>query len=239
MDLHLLLLRLRYASPETAQLLHIFLLVAAVLAAHQLWVRSSPTRRELEQAALRGGLIGLALCLGLAVAACFWGYQGGAARARNLQIAGAAPLRVAYGAGGAPLIQVFTAPGCGPCAELEARLGPVIEAGYAVEYLPSPLSEEDWLPIVSALCAPDPHAAFEHLYRMAQPPQPGAVRRVCDDRARLNEAALKQLTGRLVYPTVVPDGFVLLGAPSQATLLGYLHAVAPPRLRGAGPEIGI
>jgi hypothetical protein len=209
---HLFLLRLHYSSPDTEQLARVFLLVAAVLAVHQLLIRSSPTRKEMERTQLRGGLLGLVFCLGVAALLSVWGYQGAGKRGRNLEIAGDAPVRFSYGAQGAPLIQVFTAPGCGPCHELEGRLAGVIAEGYAVQYIPSPLSEDDWGLILAAVCAPDARAAFERLYRMQPPPQPGAVPQSCDNSAHLNEAALQRLTGRLVYPTVVmPDGFTIVG----------------------------
>ncbi len=95
-------------------------------------------------------------------------YQGSVTRHSHLEIAQTAPVRVTYGdAEHAPVIQVFTAPGCGPCKSLEGRLKTVIGQGYAVQYIPGSLSGGDWDLINAAMCEADPKAGFERIFGIA------------------------------------------------------------------------
>jgi thiol-disulfide isomerase/thioredoxin len=168
----------------------------------------------------------------------WFGYQGSMARRHQLEIAQSAPARVTYGDAAAPVIQVFTAPGCGPCKMLESQLKNVIAQGYAVQYIPSSLSGADWDEINAALCQTDPKAGFERLFDSGgqaalPPPQPG-----CQSGVRNNQAVLQKLAGQLVFPTVVmPDGLLLIGAPSESKLQTYLRAAAP--LPAAAPTNGV
>ncbi len=214
MDLHLFLLRLMHASPGAWLLARLCLAIAVGLLLSRLIDRrhSSP--------------LGLGLVL-LAAAVCtFVGYQRQTVRAGQLETARSAPVRLAYGTSGAPAIQVFTAPGCGPCRDLEARLQAFIGAGYAVEYIPvSMRGEEDWEALAAAMCSVDPRTAFERVYALAGAPPAGPD---CHSRVRENEAVLQALSGREVFPTVVmPDGLLRIGAPSDRELRDYLRAAAP------------
>lgn len=226
MDFHLLLLRLAHASPGAWMLSRVFLLLALSLLVQQLWLRRSPTLAEMNVVTLRGGLLLLPLVLG-AAALCGWlGYQGPGQRAEQLRLARSAPVRLAYGRAGAPAIQVFTAPGCGPCRNLEAHLRSFIEEGYAVEYIPVSMNgDEDWEALEAALCSADPRAGFERVFALAgaPPATPG-----CFSPVRGNEPVLEALSGRQVFPTVVmPDGLLRIGAPSDRELRDYLQAAAP------------
>jgi hypothetical protein len=226
MDFHLLLLRLAHASPGAWLLSRVLLLLALSLLLQQLWLRRSPTLAEMNVVTLRGGLLALPLLLA-AAALCAWlGYQTAGLRAQQLQLARSAPVRLAYGTAGAPVIQVFTAPGCGPCRNLEARLHAFIREGYAVEYIPVSMNgDEDWEALEAALCSADPRAGFEQVFALAgaPPATPG-----CISPVRGNEPVLESLSGRQVFPTVVmPDGLLRIGAPSDGELRDYLRAAAP------------
>jgi len=237
MDFHLLLLRLAHASPWAWMLSRVLLLLALSLLLQQLWLRRSPTLAEMNVVTLRGGLLVLPLVLAAAGLCAWLGYQTAARRAEQLRLARSAPARLAYGTAGAPVIQVFTAPGCGPCRNLEARLRPFIREGYAVEYIPVSMNgDEDWDALEAALCSPDPRAAFEQVFALAgaPPATPG-----CISRVRGNEPVLEALSGRPVFPTVVmPDGLLRIGAPSDGELRDYLRAAAPlPPATSAGTAL--
>jgi len=165
-------------------------------------------------------------------------YQGPVTRGHQLEIAQSAPVRVSYGdAAHAPVIQVFTAPGCGPCKSLEMRLRDVIAQGYAVQYIPSSLDDGDWDQINAAMCQADRKAGFERLFAGGGPMQPIAAG--CESGVTGNEAVLRKLAGKLYFPTVVmPDGLMLIGAPSDEELQAYLHAAAPlPAAAGRGQAL--
>lgn len=225
MDLHVLLLRLSHASPAALTLMVMLLALAAGLALHQVVLRRSPTLAEMHRVPLRAGLLALPLVLLAAAAAGRLGYQGQGLRAEQLRLAQSAPVRLAYGAAGAPVIQVFTAPGCGPCRRLEAELGGLIGEGYAVQYIPvSMIGDEGWDQLEAAMCSADPRAAFERVVAMAALPPAGPD---CHSRVRENEAVLDAL-GSEAFPTVImPDGLLQLGAPSLGELRAYLRATAP------------
>jgi hypothetical protein len=225
MSFHVLMLRLSHASPAALTLMAMLLAAAAGLVAHQLSIRRSPTLTDMNKVPLRAGLLALPLVLLGAAVAGRLGYQGEALRAEHLRLSQAAPVRVSYGAAGAPTIQVFTAPGCGPCRQLEGELGSVIAEGYAVQYIPvSMFGDEGWDQLEAAMCSEDPRAGFERAFSLSRLPPAGPD---CHSRVRENEAALDAL-GSAAFPTVImPDGLLQLGAPPLAELRDYLHATAP------------
>jgi hypothetical protein len=231
MDFHVLMLRLLHSAPASLTLLVMLLALAAGLVVHQLGIRRSPTLTDMNRAPLRAGLLALPLVLLAAFGAGRIGYQGQSLREEQLRLAQTAPVRVAYGDPAAPALQVFTAPGCGPCRQLEARLGEVIREGYAVQYIPvSMFGDEGWDQLEAAMCSADPRAAFERVFAMAQVPPAGPD---CHSRVRENQAVQSAL-GSAVFPTVImPDGLLQLGAPSIGELRDYLHATAPlPAAKG-------
>lgn len=228
-DARLWIMRALYSAPSWALLSRILLFVALFLAVQQLMLwRGRPLSPE-QQAARHSGPWVLAAVLAAWGVLTFFGYQGSATRRSHLQIAQSAPVRVTYGdAAHAPVIQVFTAPGCGPCMSLEGRLKAVIGQGYAVQYIPSSLGGGDWDLINAAMCEADPKAGFERIFGIAGSPRPQAPQAVCRSGVMGNEAVLRKLAGSLVFPTVVmPDGLLLIGAPSDARLHAYLQAAAP------------
>jgi hypothetical protein len=225
MDLHALMLRLMHAAPAALTLMVMLLGLAAGLVSHQLMVRRSPTLTDMNRVPLRIGLLALPLVLLAAFAAGRLGYQGESTRAGQLHLAQTAPVRVSYGAAGAPTIQVFTAPGCGPCRQLEGELGILIGEGYAVQYIPvSMFGDEGWEQLEAAMCSDDPRAGFERVFSMSHVPPAGPD---CHSRVRENEAVLDAL-GSDAFPTVImPDGLLRLGVPSLEELRDYLRATAP------------
>jgi thiol-disulfide isomerase/thioredoxin len=225
MNLHVLMLRLAHSAPATQTLMVMLFGLAVGLVSHQLLIRRSPTLTDMNTAPLRAGLLALPLVLLAALGVGRLGYQGQAQRAEQLRLAQTAPVRVSYGPADAPAIQVFTAPGCGPCRMLEARLGELVREGYAVQYIPvSMVGDEGWDQIEAAMCSADPRAAFERVYAMAPVPPAGPE---CHSRVRENQA-VQQALGSQVYPTVImPDGLLELGAPPIEKLREYLHATAP------------
>ncbi|MBV8062491.1 MAG: thioredoxin fold domain-containing protein [Nevskia sp.] len=224
MSLHLLLLRLTHLTPGPAMLARVSLALALGLLVQQLLLRRNAAVAEVVP--LRTGLLSLPLLLGVALLAAWLGYPTQSVRQHQLDLARSAPVRLAYGPAGAPAIQVFTAPGCGPCRLLEERLGTLIAEGYAVEYIPvSMRGDEDWDALAAAMCSANPRAAFEQVYAMAAAPTPLAG---CDSRVRENAPVLQSLVGEEVYPTVVmPDGLLRVGAPSEEELRDYLRAASP------------
>ena len=228
MDVRLFVLRVMYSAPNWALLSRLLLFVSLFLAAQQLMLwRSKSLTPEQAAARARGPWVVAALLAVWSVLTMV-GYQGSVTRRGHFEAAQSAPVRVTYGdAAHAPVIQVFTAPGCGPCKSLEGRLKAVIAQGYAVQYIPSSLSDNDWDAINAAMCEPDRRAGFERLFGMAftapAMPVPACISGVTD-----NEAVLRKLAGQLVFPTVImPDGFLVVGAPSDARLHAYLGAAAP------------
>jgi hypothetical protein len=171
----------------------------------------------------------LVAALGAALALTVAGFQDHGARQAQLALAAAAPVRVSYGdPATAPTIRVFTARGCGPCLHLEGQLRQLMHEGYAVQYIPGSLDDNDWGLVTAAACGPGSGAGFERAFNMppdAQAPVTGAV---CQGNIAGNEALQRRLSGHLLYPTVVmPDGLLIVGAPSLAYLRQYLQAAAP------------
>ncbi|MDB5976558.1 MAG: hypothetical protein JWR07_3318 [Nevskia sp.] len=239
MDVRLFVLRVLYSAPNWVLLSRLLLFVAVFLAVQQLLLwRSKDLTPEQAAARARGRWV-----LGVVLAA--WGvltmidYQGSAARHSHLEAAQSAPVRVTYGdAAHAPVIQVFTAPGCGPCKSLEGRLKAVIAQGYAVQYIPSSLGDNDWDAINAAMCEPDRKAGFERLFGMGFT-APAVPAPLCISGVTDNEAVLRKLAGQLVFPTVImPDGFLVIGAPSDARLHAYLGAAAPLPAAAVGTRAG-
>ncbi len=235
--MRLFLLRAQYSAPDWIMLSRLLLLAAAFFAVQYLLLL---LRRDLSPQQRAARHFGLGLPLGLLLAWALLnlvGYQGPAARAHHLAIAGSAPARVSYGdPAHAPTIQVFTAPGCGPCKYLESRLKDVVAQGYAVQYIPSSLNGADWDEIDAALCEVNPKAGFERLFGIGGGLIPAAGQPGCRSRVRDNQAALQKLAGELVFPTVVmPDGLLLVGVPSDFMLQNYLQAATPlPAAAAAG-----
>ena len=239
MDVRLFVLRVLYSAPNWALLSRLLLFVAVFLAVQQLLLwRSRDLTPEQATVRARGRWV-----LGAVLAA--WGvmtlvgYQGAATRRGHYEAAQSAPVRVTYGdAAHAPVIQVFTTPGCGPCKSLEGRLKAVIAQGYAVQYIPSSLGDNDWDAINAAMCEPDRRAGFERLFGMGFT-VPAAPAPLCVSGVTDNEAVLRKLAGQLVFPTVImPDGFLVIGAPSDARLHTYLGAAAPlPAARAGGQAL--
>jgi hypothetical protein len=237
-DVRLFVLRVLYSAPNWALLSRLLLLVALFLAVQQLMLRRGQQHLTPEQWAARDrGPWVLAVVLVAWGVLTFFGYQGSTTRRGHLEMAQSAPVRVTYGdAAHAPVIQVFTAPGCGPCKSLEGRLKAVIAQGYAVQYIPSSLGGGDWDAINAAMCESDRKAGFERLFGMAAMAPP-AAEAPCRSGVTDNEAVLNRLAGRLVFPTVVmPDGLLMIGAPSDARLRSYLQAVAPLPAAAAGGQ---
>jgi len=235
----LLWLRAIDSAPDSALLPRLLLIAALFLAVRHLLLR---WRKDLspEQRAARhfGPWLPAGLLAGWALLSLI-SYQGPVTRGHQLEIAQSAPVRVSYGdAARAPVIQVFTAPGCGPCKSLEERLRSVIAQGYAVQYIPSSLGDNDWDQINAAMCQADRKAGFERLFGGGGPTQPIAAPG-CQSGVRDNEAVLRKLAGKLYFPTVVmPDGLMLIGAPSDEKLQAYLRAAAPlPAAAGGGQPL--
>ena len=228
-DARLWILRALYSAPNWALLSRILLFVALFLAVQQLMLRRGKPLSPEQRTAREGGPWVLAAVLAAWGLLTFFSYQGSATRRSHLEIAQSAPVRVTYGdALHAPVIQVFTAPGCGPCKSLEGRLKAVIGQGYAVQYIPSSLGDDDWDVLNAAMCEADPKAGFERVFGIAGRAPPMAPPTACRSGVMGNEAVLRKLSGRLVFPTLVmPDGLLLIGAPSDARLHAYLQAAAP------------
>ena len=231
-DARLFLLRAWYSAQESTFLSRVLLFATVYLVVQLLMLRRggelSPSQRAMRA---RGPwiLAGVLAAWGILL---YSGYQGPVVRGTHLEIAQSAPARVSYGdAQHAPLIQVFTAPGCGPCKYLEGNLKPLIAQGYAVQYIPASLSGDDWDLLNAALCEADPRAGFERVFGMSGISvlaTPAAAAPSCRSGVSGNEAVLRKLAGSAVFPTVImPDGFLMIGAPSDAKLRGYLPAAAP------------
>ena len=238
-DARLFLMRAWYSALESTFLSRVLLFAAVYLVVQLLILRRggelSPSQRVMRA---RGPwiLAGVLAAWGVLV---FAGYQGPVVRGTHLEIAQSAPARVTYGdAATAPVIQVFTAPGCGPCKYLEGNLKPLIAQGYAVQYIPGSLSGDDWGVLNAALCEADPRAGFERVFGMSRVSVPAAAAApLCRSGVSSNEAVLRKLAGSAVFPTVImPDGFLMIGAPSDARLRAYLRAAAPlpPGAAGKG-----
>ena len=240
MDVRLFVLRVLYSAPNWALLSRLLLFVALFLAVQQLMLwRSKDLTPEQAAARARGPWV-VAVLLAAWSVLTMVGYQGSATRHGHFEAAQSAPVRVTYGdAAHAPVIQVFTAPGCGPCKSLEGRLKAVIAQGYAVQYIPSSLGDNDWDVINAAMCEPDRKAGFERLFGMAGLTAPAAPTPACISGVTDNEAVLRKLAGQLVFPTVImPDGFMVIGAPSDARLHAYLGAAAPLPAAAVGTRTG-
>jgi len=228
-DARLFMLRAWYSAPDSTFLSRVLLFATVYLVVQLLILRRggelSPAQRAMRA---RGPWI-LAGVLAAWGALVFAGYQGPVVRGTHLEIAQSAPARVTYGdAAAAPVIQVFTAPGCGPCKYLEGNLKPLIAQGYAVQYIPGSLNGDDWDVLNAALCEADPRAGFERVFGMSGFSVPAAAAPSCRSGVSGNEAVLRKLAGSAVFPTVVmPDGFLMIGAPSNARLRAYLRAAAP------------
>jgi hypothetical protein len=238
-DARLFVLRAWYSAQESTFLSRVLLFATVYLVVQLLMLRRggelSPAQRVMRA---RGPwiLVGVLVAWGILL---YSGYQGPVVRGTHLEIAQSAPARVSYGdAATAPLIQVFTAPGCGPCKYLEGNLKPLIAQGYAVQYIPASLSGDDWDVLNAALCEADPRAGFERVFGMSGLSAPAAAAPSCRSGVSGNEAVLRKLAGSAVFPTVImPDGFLMIGAPSDAKLLAYLHAAAPlPPATGRGGQ---
>ena len=228
-DARLFVLRAWYSAQESTFLSRVLLFLTVYLVVQLLLLlrggELSPAQRTMRA---RGPwlLAGLFAAWGILL---YSGYQGPVVRGIHLEIAQSAPARVSYGdAQHAPLIQVFTAPGCGPCKYLEGNLKPLIAQGYAVQYIPASLSGDDWDVLNAALCEADPRAGFERVFGMSGLSVPAAAAPSCRSGVSGNEAVLRKLAGSAVFPTVImPDGFLMIGAPSDAKLRAYLQAAAP------------
>lgn len=237
MDVRLFVLRVLYSAPSWALLSRLLLFLALFLAVQQLLLRRGQHLTPAQWAVRDRGP------WALLVVAAVWGvltfatYQGSSTRRSHFETAQSAPVRVSYGdAAHAPVIQVFTAPGCGPCKSLEGRLKAVIGQGYAVQYIPSVLGGGDWDALNAAMCEADRKAGFERVFGMAGFAAPAASSPLCRSGVTDNEAVLLRLAGRLVFPTVImPDGLLLVGAPSDATLRAYLRVAAPLPATGGQP----
>lgn len=236
-EVRLLLLRVMDSAPQWALLSRLLLLAALFVALQQLplWLRRHADAGQ--RAARRQGPWLVAALLAAWGLISSIGYQGPATRRAQLELARSAPLRVGYGdAAHAPLIQVFTAPGCGPCRLLERRLQGVIAQGYAVQYIPGSLGGNDQETIEAALCEPDPRAGFERVFAMAGAAPAALAPPPCRGGVRDNQAVQHRLAGRVVFPTLVlPDGFMVVGVPSEARLRAYLQAAAPLPPAGGAP----
>jgi hypothetical protein len=171
--------------------------------------------------------------LGLALVLTATGFQGRTTRQGQLELAASAPIRVSYGdPAAAPTIRVFTARGCGPCRNLEGQLRQIMHEGYAVQYIPGSLDDQDWNLVATAVCGADSGSAsgagFEAAFSLppdAQAPVTGAV---CGGTVGGNEAIQRRLSGHLLYPTLVmPDGLLIVGSPSLDYLRRYLRTAAP------------
>jgi hypothetical protein len=228
-DVWLLLLREMNSASEWAPLSRLLLVAVLFLALRHLWSRRRGGLSPDQPVERDPGLWLLAGMLAAWAVLSFTNYQGPAARRAHLQIAQSAPVRVTYGdAAHAPVIQVFTARGCGPCIALEQRLRSVIAEGYAVQYIPGSLDGADWNVINAAMCEIDPKAGFEQVFGGGGLPAFGAVRPGCRSGVGGNESVLRKLAGNPVFPTLImPDGLLLIGAPSESRLRSYLHAAAP------------
>ena len=235
--MRLLLLRGMYSAPSWTLLSRLLLFAALFIGVQQvmLWLRRDPGPEQ-RAARRQGSWLVLALLAAWGLVSGI-GYQGAAMRRDHLALAQAAPLRISYGdTAHAPVIQVFTAPGCGPCKSLEGRLQPLIAQGYAVQYIPGSLGGGDEETIEAALCETHPGAAFERVFGMATPAASAqASAPPCGGGVRANEAVLHRIAGMVEFPTVVmPDGFVIVGAVSATRLSTYLSAAAPLPAAPAG-----
>lgn len=224
--MELFLLRAAYSSHPLLTRLALYLALFAALHWLLTW------RRAARDAAVRGSrrqdLQILAAALGAALLLTVAGFQGRGTRERQLNVAASAPLHVSYGNPAAPTTRVFTARGCGPCMQLEGELRQLMHEGYAVQYIPGSLDDQDWLLVTAAVCGGS-GAGFERAFNMAPDAQAPITGAVCQGNIAGNEAVQHHLRrGGLLYPTVVmPDGLLIVGAPSLAYLRQYLQAAAP------------
>lgn len=229
--MELYLLRAMYSSHPLLTRLALYTALFLALQWLLTWRRAAadaPVRRERwRELALLAAALGVALVLTVV------GFQGRSTRQGQLELAASAPIRVSYGdPAAAPTIRVFTARNCGPCKGLEAELPQIVHAGYAVQYIPGSLDDQDRELVATAVCGSGagtaPGAGFEPAFGIrpdAQAPVSGAV---CQGDVAGNEAVQRRLSGQLMYPTVVmPDGLLIVGAPSLDYLRRYLRASAP------------
>jgi hypothetical protein len=223
----LFLLRAIYSSHP---LLIRLALCTALFSALQLALsRWRAGRGEMTPWRWRQDLTLLLVALGAALVLTSAGFQGAATRQGQLALAAAAPVRVSYGDPAAvPTIRVFTARHCGPCKGLEGELRQVMHEGYAVQYIPGSLDDQDHALVAAAICGADSGAGFEPAFEIPRDPRAPVTGVVCKGDVAGNEAVQRRLSGQLLYPTVVmPDGLLIVGAPSLEYLDRYLRAAAP------------